>query len=106
MYRYDRKILAMTGEVSVSNKRKLKKNFNDDDYTIEDLVTDATDSFAGLVARTIAEANEKGEHGVMVVVGESVEISDLVPYGKVWQAGSTEAVEKLRRKRDGELGTN
>lgn len=88
----------------MSNKRKLPKT-NDEEYTIDDLVEDATEGFAARVSRIIAKANEEGKHGVMVIVGESAEISDLVPFGKVWQAGSQEAVDRLRaRQAEGDMG--
>lgn len=82
----------------MSNKRKLPKDKPTTDYTIENFVEDESAKFAALVEATIAQAKAEGEHGVMVVVGESAVICKAVPYGRVWQAGSQEAVDKLLAK--------
>lgn len=82
----------------MSNKRKLPKDRETTDYTVQDFVDDEVNKFGDLVKAVMAEAKEGGEHGVMIIVGETAFVSDLVPYGRVFQAGSMDAVDKLRQK--------
>jgi len=80
----------------VSNKKKLPKA-KEQNYTLEDLVTDAVDAFGKQIEKVMAEAKAEGEtRGVMIVANEDVYLCDLVPYGRVWRAGSYDAVNKLR----------
>lgn len=82
----------------MSNKRKIdKKEAETTDYTLQDLVDDAVDAFGKQIEKVMAEAKLEGEtRGVMIVANEDVYLCDLVPYGRVWRAGSYEAVNKMR----------
>lgn len=82
----------------MSNKRKLqKKEAETTDYTMANLVDDAVESYGKRLEDAIAEAKAGGEHGVMTILesGEAF-VCDIVPFGRVWRAGSHAAVEKLR----------
>lgn len=78
--------------------RKSKKTIN---YTIDDFVDEEVDKFGKEIEAAMEEAMVDGKRGVMIVGTERVFVSDLVPYGKVYRAGSMEAVERLQRIKDG-----
>lgn len=84
-------------------KRKLKqKEKAATTFTIQDFVDEAVDSFGAKLEKVLAEAKEGGEHGVMIVATEDAFVCDLVPFGRVWRAGSYDAVHKLRAKMEQE----
>lgn len=81
----------------MSNRKKLPKQKETTDYTIADMVEETVEHFGAHAQKVIDEANEKGEHGVMVIMSEfKVFECDLVPYGKVFHAGSSRAVDNMR----------
>lgn len=86
----------------MSNKRKLPKDKETTDYTVQDFVDEQVDKFGAFLEKVIDDANAKGLHGVMVIATETAYECDLVPYGKVFRAGSQEAVDKLRAKTEQE----
>lgn len=82
----------------MSNKRKLPKDKPTTDYTVENFIDEEVDKFGAKIEATLAEAKEGGKHGVMIVANDDVYVSDLVPFGRVWRAGSQDAVDRLREK--------
>jgi hypothetical protein len=70
------------------------------DFTVQDLIDDAVEKFGIEVDIAMKLAQEGGKYGVMVVGTEAVFVCDLVPYGKVYRAGSMSAVDKLRQNRE------
>jgi hypothetical protein len=85
----------------MSNKRKLRKEkeAKTTDYTVDDLITDAVDSFGTRLQAAMDEAKKTEKHGVMTILetGEAF-VCELVPFGRVWRAGSREAVQKMLDK--------
>lgn len=87
--------------------RKKSKQFRKEttDYTVQNFVDDEVDKFGKEIEAVMAEAKAGGMYGVMIIDSEAkVYVSDLVPFGRVWRAGSSAAVERMRelqgRKQD------
>jgi hypothetical protein len=81
-------------ETRRNNKRGADNLASQLDHIADNMAT----SFGARVDQVKAEAKEGGEHGVMIVGTDDVYVSDLVPFGRVWHAGSEAAVEELRNK--------
>lgn len=82
----------------MSNKRKLdKKEAETTDYTMANLVDDAVEAYGTRLQAAMDEAKKTEKYGVMTILetGEAF-VCDIVPFGRVWRAGSHAAVEKMR----------
>lgn len=78
------------------NKERKEKEAAETRYTIENLIDDEVEKFGAFLQSVIDAANEKGQHGVMVVATETAYECDLVPYGKVYHAKSQRVVDNMR----------
>lgn len=77
------------------DERETKKSLKHFNAVLDQAADRQATSFGAYVDQLKAEAEEDGQHGVMIIgTGESAHICELVPPGKVWVAGSQEAHDK------------
>lgn len=84
----------------MSNRKKLPKKKETTDYTLEDFVEDESQKWADYVDSVRVEAAREGKYGVMVINTEKAFVCDLVPLGRIMVAGSQEAVDKMRARKE------
>lgn len=67
--------------------------------TVTEAIERKVSKFGAELQATIDAAEAEGKYGVMVILEDETSfICDLVPKGKVFRAGSMEAVEKMRAR--------
>lgn len=80
-------------------ERQAKKGGENLDKELDRVADRYATSFGAMVDQVKAEAAEEGLHGVMIIATESAHVCDLVPPGKIWQAGSQEVHDKRMAER-------